>query len=363
MDEGLTSGAGRQRLAAILVGLGVIVFVTGAVQARTAWFVGDALPLLISGGMLGLILAGLGATVFVSAALQGEWRSLDHLEVALRRRAGAPSLSDRRAATTHDTAPGSDGALPMATRIRLEGDRIGGWLLAGLGVAVLLVTSRLVAHEVFAAAQVAYITSGGLTGCLLVGLGSAGLVTADLRDTAVKVERLGRASAGSPLPTPTAALCLVPCDGVKSASPRTLRGLDGRPPRWLAAPLVIGLVLIGIGWRVAAQAWVVGDALNGLAIGLAGVGVVGAACSIEVLRRREPLRQRIGALVNELDSLHEPVPARSDTVDVQEVWTADGLHRFHQRSCAALTKAGGERRMVDRRSTELEPCLLCDAGA
>src|SRR5581483_3975569 len=162
MDEGLTSGAGRQRLAAILVGLGVIVFVTGAVQARTAWFVGDALPLLISGGMLGLILAGLGATVFVSAALQGEWRSLDHLEVALRRRAGAPSLSDRRAATTHDTAPGSDGALPMATRIRLEGDRIGGWLLAGLGVAVLLVTSRLVAHEVFAAAQVAYITSGGL---------------------------------------------------------------------------------------------------------------------------------------------------------------------------------------------------------
>lgn len=66
--------------------------------------------------------------------------------------------------------------------VRANWDRVAGWCLIAAGCVVLFLGWRGVSEQVFPAAQLPYIASGGVGGAVIVGIGATLLVSADLRD-------------------------------------------------------------------------------------------------------------------------------------------------------------------------------------
>jgi hypothetical protein len=229
------------------------------------------------------------------------------------------------------------GTRPLLRMVRAEWERTLAWTLA-VGAAVLLfVGYRNLAASPFAAVEVAHLITGGI-GALVLLVASVGLLlTADLRDETDKLDRisarLGRSvsvSAGRPAPARIAGVGAV----------------------------VLGLVALAAGWGRAAGTGDFDRALSGLVVAVIGFALVTTGVAVRSLDVRRSVRRRIGVLV--AAGLRSAAsPAGEATMADGREWTADGLARFHRRSCPALLSATGAPRLVDGPAARLEPCLLC----
>lgn len=74
--------------------------------------------------------------------------------------------------------------------VREHWDRIAGWGAIALGALVLLLGWIGVSGTAFPAEQLPFILSGGIGGLFLLGLGAVLLLSADLRDEWIKLDRI-----------------------------------------------------------------------------------------------------------------------------------------------------------------------------
>jgi hypothetical protein len=80
----------------------------------------------------------------------------------------------------------------IRTWLRTHWDRVAAWASVLLGAIVLLVGWQGASTTPFPAEQLPYILSGGIGGALLIALGAALLISADLRDEWQKLDRIER---------------------------------------------------------------------------------------------------------------------------------------------------------------------------
>lgn len=76
------------------------------------------------------------------------------------------------------------------TWLRIHWDRALGWGLVGVGAVVVVLGWDGVASTPFPAEQMSYLVSGAIVGGLLIVVGAALLVSADLRDEWTKLDRI-----------------------------------------------------------------------------------------------------------------------------------------------------------------------------
>jgi hypothetical protein len=325
---------------AFILGGGLLVLDAG-LHAREAVFAANSFSFLASGGLGGLAALALGCTLLVSAGFHDEWRKLDRIEAAL----------SGRAASARPEPPPQQRAGPVRW-LRAESDRAAGWALIVGAAAWLAVGARLVTSALYTPKQVTYVISGGLGAMVLLALGLAVLLIADTRDEEAKLERIDAALA----PSRHAALAE---PEEKESAPRR------RPTRVLGAVgLVVGAALVAAGWWKAADALRVDRALDGLVLAALGVGLVAAVLTVGGILRRRRLALRARAVLARVvapETPFRPTEVHQNGSNGTR-WTAAGLERFHVAACPALAAIGpADRTPVNGRS-DLEPCLLCDAG-
>jgi hypothetical protein len=246
---------------------------------------------------------------------------------------------------------------PLLLVVRAEWERTLAWTLAVAAAVLLYVGYRNVAASPFAAEEVAHLITGGVGALVLLVAAVGLLLVADLRDEADKLDRiyarLGRSvsvSAGAAGSEPAA-----------SGGPADA-GAASRPARGVrlvcTAAVVLGLVILAAGWARAAGTADFDRSLTGLAAAVLGFALVTAGIAVRSLAARRLVRRRIGAL---LAAGSRSAPSRAAVVAAADgrEWTADGLTRFHLRSCPALVSAPGVARLVDGAAARLEPCLIC----
>jgi hypothetical protein len=232
---------------------------------------------------------------------------------------------------------------PLLRMVRAEWERTLAWTLA-VGAAVLLfVGYRNLAASPFAAEEVAHLITGGVSALVLLVASVGLLLSADLRDEVDKLDRIdirlgrsGSASAGRPEPAGLA--------------------VSARPAA-NAAVVVLGLVALAAGWAKAAGTADFDRSLTGLAVAVFGSALIAGAVAVRSLTVRRSVRRRIGVLVDA--GFRNAGPGAAVIAADGREWTADGLARFHRRSCPALRSAPGAPRLVDGPAGRLEPCLLC----
>jgi hypothetical protein len=318
---------------------GILLVLDAGLHARDAVYVANSLSFLTSGGLGGLAALALGCTLLMSAGFHDEWRKLDRIEATLPRVA-APD--EHRSSVSESTGPGR--------WLRAEGDRVAGWALVGVGVVWLAVGARLVASALYTPDQVAHLIAGGLGAMVVLGSGLAALLAADTRD---EVRKLGRIAAA--------------LETTSSRAPEGDAIPVGRRAVKVAAAfgLAAGAALVVLGWWTAADALRVEEALEGLVLAAVGVGFVAATLTVGAVRARRRLARRARAV------LAGAVPLQAGVARPADVhrngsngtrWTAAGLQHFHVAACPALAAIGPEERTPVKVGSNLEPCLLCDAG-
>lgn len=72
--------------------------------------------------------------------------------------------------------------MSRAQWLRANWDRVAAWSAMALGAVVLFLGWNGVSDQIYPAAQLPYIASGGIGGALMVALGATLLISADLRD-------------------------------------------------------------------------------------------------------------------------------------------------------------------------------------
>jgi hypothetical protein len=222
--------------------------------------------------------------------------------------------------------------------MRAEWERTLAWTLAVGAVLLLCLGYRNVAASPFAAEEVAHLITGGVGALVLLVVSVGLLLSADVSDEADKLDRIDARLGG-------------PAAGVRPGRRTALACAGG---------IVLGAVLLLAGWARAAGTGDFDRSLSGLAIAVVGFGFVSAGTAVHTLAARWAVRRRIGTLLN-AGARRGDSPAGGVGADCgrDEDWTADGLARFHRRSCPALASASGAPRPVDGPSAALEPCLLC----
>jgi hypothetical protein len=300
----------------------------------------------------------LGGMLVVSAALYDEWQALHRVEVALRRRTGVRPDGLPRVSADEEAAP----ALSWTRWVRVQPDRAMSWVLIAVAAICLVAGIRSVANELLPPAQLSYLVSGGVGGLYLLALGAATLLSADLRDLDSKLDRLDHLLASrQPVNVRRIPGQAASTDGARQRAAVSQRTVS--PRGWFLPPvaiLVVAAGVIGLGWWRAADALAVERALDGLVIGVVGLGIAVAVLAIQGAGHRRAVVRGMSALDDELVAAHwVEIPRQGGAVDL---WTAPGLHRYHRPSCPALLKAGSERRAVTPTESGLEPCLLCEAG-
>ena len=227
------------------------------------------------------------------------------------------------------------GTRPLLRMVRAEWERTLAWTLAVSAAVLLFVGYRQLAASPFAAVEVAHLITGGVAALALLVASVSLLLTADLRDEADKLDRID------------ARLGRVAAVGYRAGTRLACTGT-----------VVVGAVLLVTGWARAAGTGDFDRSLSGLAVAVLGFGAVAAGAAGYSLAARRVVRRRIGVLVNAGCSGGDS-PASQVGADSGREWTADGLARFHRRSCPALHSATGAPRLVEGPAARLEPCLLC----
>lgn len=72
--------------------------------------------------------------------------------------------------------------MDLVTWLRLHADRVGAAVAAALGLVAVTAGWLGVSREIYPAAQLPYLASGGVLGLVLIGLGATTWLSADLRD-------------------------------------------------------------------------------------------------------------------------------------------------------------------------------------
>jgi hypothetical protein len=271
------------------------------------------------------------------------------------------------------------------TWLRAEWDRVAGFSLIGVGALLLVVGYHGVSRSPYVAEQLSYIASGGLGGLFCLGFGATLLISADLHDEWRKLDRLEAAVRGEPAtseppPRPEAngggashrlevkqLLMSSGGTGGSGALAISLRDYARRGYAVVGAGALAAAVLFSVGWQRAASHSDPKIALEGLALGSAGIVVVAAfsAAGTLWLKRMAQLRQtRIMApwtLAERAREVSEDMPAVPRPSDNAKVWVAKGLTRYHRADCRALV--GVSAKPVDRAKVPatLTPCRLCEA--
>ncbi len=78
----------------------------------------------------------------------------------------------------------------LRDQLRENWDRVAGWALVVAGTLILILGWQGVSNQLYPAAQLPYVLSGGLGGICAIALGATLLVSADLRDHWHKLDEL-----------------------------------------------------------------------------------------------------------------------------------------------------------------------------
>lgn len=325
------------RLAAwSLISLAAVLVVGATLQARDALYAPQQFSFLMSGAIGALAVGALGSALLLSAAFHDEWRHLDRIEGVLR-----------------ETNPPASGAAPSSAKgtavlwLRAEWDRVVGWALVGVAFVLLLAGYQSVTHSLYGADQVAYVISTGVAALVLVIVGAAALLFADWKDGAHKLSRIASLRVGA--------------TSGDMSEPRVARAAT----LGLVVALVVGVAVMALGWAKTADALRAERAMDGLVISGAGLGLIVVVLAAVAIHLRQTLRQRMKALFSGVvatDRRPADITELVAEVDLSELWTADGLLRFHRASCPAFMGVREGRRPVRSTDRGLEPCLICEAG-
>jgi hypothetical protein len=226
--------------------------------------------------------------------------------------------------------------------IRTQLDRIAAYSTVAVAGAVFVRGAYGLTHSPYGAEEVTYLISGGLGALTLLGFGVALFLLADLRDHHLKLGRLSQAVGRR-----------------DTAAAARWRGAAG-----LGAAVAGGLVMFGFGLRIAAASPRLDRAFDGLALAGMGAGLSSVAVAVVVGSAWRRIRRRADAVLENVAVLAgmtmvvEAPAVPGDEPDAVR-WTADGLQRFHRRSCAALHSKEGKPRPVAASDAGLEVCLLC----
>jgi hypothetical protein len=236
--------------------------------------------------------------------------------------------------------------------LRAQGDRLLGFAcLAGGGLLVLLAYWGL-SDSTDPAEGMAYLSSGGIGGLFLVGLGATLVLSADLRDSWRKLRLLER-SALDATSLPNRSLIVV-------GQPAAGRGL-ARAAAGLGAGS--GLAILVFGWNHIATQGTADEAYEGLAVAAVGLLLACFVAGSFVVALTRAVDRRMTSLLAPLLPSAAPESfvghplASGDTVLV-----ADGLHRYHVAGCLGVAGLHTEPVKVSDVPTDLSPCLLCTEG-
>jgi hypothetical protein len=289
----------------------------------------------------------------------------------------------------------------VLTWLRSEWDRVAGYGLVLLGALFLLLGYHGVKTSPFLAEELAFIASGGLGGIFCLGLGVGLLLSADLHDEWRKLDRIEAALRGEALPETAELIELLRAGAAPKDSPTpgpvgagmmaavTVRSpspgrTPGRPVGTAAMALdwrgdhlrrALGLAVLGLlvpcavmamGWRQAnttadldVAAHGVGIAIFGLALAVAVIGGYSVWLRVRLVGRQARVfgtylrgerlvrRQRLSP------NGHHPAPPAS------EVFTAPGLHRYHQAGCPMLAGLAVSAVPRDEVRGDLAACDVC----
>jgi hypothetical protein len=236
--------------------------------------------------------------------------------------------------------------------VRAEGDRLVGFGFLGGGALLVVLAYWGLSDSTDPAQGMAYLSSGGIGGLFLVGLGSTLLLSADLRDTWRKLRGLERSAMNG--------RSSLQDQSVNQLVSRSTTG-GGYAPVATGIGMGVSLGILVFGWNHIATNGSADEAFEGLAIAATGLLVCGlvAGSFIVVMRRAVERRAR---------SLFAPwlsdAAWSSSSPDYHgdpsaTVLLAEGLRRYHVAGCLAL--AGLETKAVaaDGVAADLTPCLLC----
>jgi hypothetical protein len=236
--------------------------------------------------------------------------------------------------------------------LRAQGDRLLGFAcLAGGGLFILLAYWGL-SDSTDPAQGMAYLSSGGIGGLFLAGLGATLVLSADLRDSWRKLRILERSALdATSLPNRSLTVVGQPADG---------RGLTRAAA---GIGMGSGLAILVFGWNHIATQGTADEAYEGLAVAAAGLLLACFVAGSFVVAMRRAVDRRMTSLLAPLLPSAAPTSfvghsvASGDTVLV-----SDGLHRYHVAGCLAVAGLHTEPVKVSDMPTDLSPCLLCTEG-
>jgi hypothetical protein len=227
--------------------------------------------------------------------------------------------------------------------LRAQGDRLLGFTCLAVGGLVVLLAYWGLSDSTDPAQGMAYLSSGGIGGLFLVGLGATLVLSADLRDTWRKLRLLERSAPPIVAGQPSAGRSLA----------RAAAGIG----------IGSGLAILVFGWNHIATQGTADEAYEGLAVAAAGLMLSCFAAGSFIVAMKRAVDRRMTSLLAPLLPPAAPGPfmdlplAPGDTVLL-----ADGLRRYHVAGCLAVAGLHAEPVKVSDVPTDFAPCLLCTEG-
>lgn len=260
--------------------------------------------------------------------------------------------------------------------LRAQWDRIAGFGLLALGGVTLLVGYLRVSASAFVDQQLSYIASAGLGGVSLIAIGIWLLISADLHDEWRKLDRLQATLDGerrTSRPDTVADLQVssaragTPVQGSSPVSSMSASALSWTYPGARRSALLAVAAMCG-GWLVTAAGWAKAArtadwnrGVEGVAIGLLGVAVVGIASGASTVRLRRRLVTRRNTLLQRCAPDGQSWPGGAALHDAQVFMVVANQTVYHRAGCTMLQGRAPVEVDPSDLDASLTPCGLCDA--